>query len=79
MATDYPIGPDEDRFIEGVRMTEEGGAEVDMLPGEDPDVEELPDGSAVVKLEDFKGPAEDEDFHLSQRLHRVLHGLTGWP
>jgi len=63
MATDYPISPDEDRFIEGVRMTEEGGAEVDMLPGEDPDVEELPDGSAVVKLEDFKSPAEDEDFY----------------
>ncbi len=65
MATDYPIGPDEDRFIEGVRMTEEGGAEVDMLPGEEPDVEELPDGSAVVKLEDFKGPAEDEDFYAN--------------
>jgi len=65
MATDYPIGPDEDRFIEGVRMTEEGGAEVDMLPGEEPDVEELPDGSAVVKLENFKGPAEDEDFYAN--------------
>jgi hypothetical protein len=65
MATDYPIGPDEDRFIEGIRMTEEGGAEVDMLPGEDPEVEELPDGSAVVKLEDFKGPAEDEDFYAN--------------
>ena len=65
MATDYPIGPDEDRFIEGVRMTEEGGAEVDMLPGEEPDVEELPDGSAVVKLENFKGPSEDEDFYAN--------------
>ena len=65
MATDYPIGPNEDRFIEGIRMTEEGGAEVDMLPGEDPEVEELPDGSAVVKLEDFKGPAEDEDFYAN--------------
>jgi hypothetical protein len=65
MATEYPIGPDEDRFIEGIRMTDEGGAEVDMLPGEDPDVEELPDGSAVVKLEDFKGPAEDEDFYAN--------------
>ena len=65
MATDYPIGPDEDRFIEGIRMTEEGGAEVDMLPGEEPEVEELPDGSAVVKLEDFKGPAEDEDFYAN--------------
>ena len=65
MATDYPISPDEDRFIEGVRMTDEGGAEVDMLPGEDPDVEELPDGSAVVKLDNFKGPAEDEDFYAN--------------
>ena len=62
MATDYPIGPDQDRFIEGIRMTKEGGAEVDMLPGEEPEVEELPDGSAVVSLADFKGPAEDEDF-----------------
>ena len=65
MATEYPISPDEDRFIEGIRMTEEGGAEVDMLPGVDPEVEELPDGSAVVKLEDFKGPAEDEDFYAN--------------
>jgi len=65
MATDYPIGPDEDRYIEGVRMTDDGGAEVDMLPGEEPDVEELPDGSAVVKLQDFKGPAEDEDFYAN--------------
>ena len=46
-------------------MTEEGGAEVDMLPGEEPDVEELPDGSAVVNLEGFKGPAEDEDFYVN--------------
>jgi len=65
MATQFPIGPDDDRFIDGIRMTEEGGAEVDMLPGEEPDVEELPDGSAVVKLEDFKGPAEDEDFYAN--------------
>ena len=65
MATDYPISPDEDRFIEGIRMTDEGGAKVDMLPGEEPDVEELPDGSAIVKLEDFKGPSEDEDFYAN--------------
>jgi hypothetical protein len=65
MATDYPISPDEDRFIEGIRMTDEGGAEVDMLPGEEPDVEELPDGSAVVSLADFKGPSEDEDFYAN--------------
>jgi len=65
MATEFPIGPDEDRFVEGIRMTDDGGAEVDMLPGEEPDVEELPDGSAVVKLQDFKGPAEDEDFYAN--------------
>ena len=65
MATEFPISPDEDRFIDGIRMTEEGGAEVDMLPGEEPEVEELPDGSAVVKLEDFKGPSEDEDFYAN--------------
>jgi len=65
MATEFPISPDEDRFIEGIRMTDEGGAEVDMLPGEEPEVKELPDGSAVVKLEDFKGPAEDEDFYAN--------------
>ena len=55
MATDNPINPEDDNFIDGIRMTDEGGAEVDMLPGEEPDVEELPDGSAVVKLEGFKG------------------------
>jgi hypothetical protein len=65
MATEFPINPDEDRFIDGIRMTEEGGAEVDMLPGEAPEVEELPDGSAVVNLQDFKGPAEDEDFYAN--------------
>ena len=65
MATEFPIGSEEDRFIEGIRMTDEGGAEVDMLPGEEPEVEELPDGSAVVNLEGFKGPAEDEDFYAN--------------
>jgi len=65
MATEFPINPEDDRYIEGIRMTDEGGAEVDMLPGEEPDVEELPDGSAIVKLEDFKGPAEDEDFYAN--------------
>jgi hypothetical protein len=65
MATEFPIGSEDERYIEGIRMTEEGGAEVDMLPGEEPEVEELPDGSAIVKLEDFKGPAEDEDFYAN--------------
>ena len=25
MATEFPISPDEDRFIDGIRMTEKGG------------------------------------------------------
>jgi hypothetical protein len=63
MATQMPIDQDSDRFIDGIRMTEDGGAEVDMLPGDEPEVEELPDGSAIVSMGDFKGPNEDEDFY----------------
>ena len=57
-------------------MTEEGGAEVDMLPGEEPEVEELPDGSAVVNLADFKGPSEDEDFYANLAEEQIgIHEL----
>jgi hypothetical protein len=58
-----PIDPDFDRFIDGLKMNEDGSAEVDLLPGEEPEVEELPDGSAVVNMGDFKGPMDDEDFY----------------
>ena len=63
MATQMPIDPDFDRFIDGLKMNEDGSAEVDLLPGEEPEVEELPDGSAVVNMGDFKGPMDDEDFY----------------
>jgi len=59
---EMPIDQDADRFIAGSRMKDDGGLEVD-LPEEMDDVEELEDGSAVVTLEDFKGPEEDEDFY----------------
>jgi chaperonin GroES len=63
MATEMPIDPEKDRFIEGVQMNEDGGAEVE-LPNETPGIEEMPDGSAVVTMEDdFKGPTENEDFY----------------
>jgi hypothetical protein len=74
-----PIDQDADRYIDGITMTDEGGAEVDMLPGEPPDVEELPDGSAIVNLEDFKGPSDDEDFYsnLSETINiRDLESLS---
>ena len=59
---EMPIDPEFGRFIEGITMTPEGGATVE-LPEEFAEVEELPDGSAVVQLEDFKGPLEGGDFY----------------
>ena len=62
MATEFPIDPNAGRFIEGLRMTNDGGAIAD-LPEEIPDVEELEDGSAIATLEPFKGPEEAADFY----------------
>lgn len=62
MATQFPIDPNADRHIDGIEMTDDGGAVADV-PEEDLDVEELDDGSAIVNLEDFSGPKEDEDFY----------------
>ncbi len=62
MAEQFPIDPEFGRFIEGITPTEEGGAIVDLAE-EIPEIEELPDGSAVVNFEDIKGPPESEDFY----------------
>ena len=62
MATQMPIDPEFDRFIEGLKDTPEGGLEVE-IPPEDANVEEMPDGSAVVTMEEFNGPSENEDFY----------------
>ena len=63
MAIEMPVDPEKDRFIEGVQMNEDGGAEVELL-NETPDIEEMADGSAVVTMgEEFKGPDESEDFY----------------
>jgi hypothetical protein len=62
MATEFPIEPDYNRFIEGVAgMPEEEGMEVE-LPPEEAEIEELPDGSAIVMM-DTNGPEEDPDFY----------------
>lgn len=64
MATQFPNNSESDRFIDGIRQLDNGGAEVDLeLPDDLSDVEELEDGSAVVNLDDFKGPNDDEDFY----------------
>jgi hypothetical protein len=62
MATQFPNDPNADRFIDGLKMTEDGGAVAD-LPEENQDVEELEDGSAIVTLGEFKGPEENPDFY----------------
>ena len=64
MATQMPIDPEADRNIEGMEsMTENEDGSVDVpLELDDSEIEELPDGSAVVKMDNYKGPDEDEDF-----------------
>ena len=49
MATQYPIDPNAERFIDGLKMTDDGGAIAD-IPKEDLDVEELEDGSAIATM-----------------------------
>jgi hypothetical protein len=67
MATQMPIDPEADRNIEGMEsMTENDDGSVDVpLELDDSEIEELPDGSAVVKMDNYKGPDEDEDFYAN--------------
>lgn len=66
---EMPIDPEFGRNIPGQpdpnaqpQMNADGGADIDLMQY-DTDVEELEDGSAIVHLDDFKGPLEDEDFY----------------
>jgi hypothetical protein len=62
MATQFPNDPNADRFIDGLKMTDDGGAVADM-PEEGQDVEELEDGSAIVTMGEYQGPEENPDFY----------------
>jgi len=80
MATQMPIDQNSGRFIEGMPdpqaqqaqppqqqgMTEnpDGSVDIDLMT-EGAEIEELPDGSAVVNLEGFGGPEENEDFYAN--------------
>ena len=71
MATQFPQDPNAGRFIDGLKdqqVEADEGMEFEM-PDEDSEIEELPDGSAIVRM-DTKGPMEDEDFY--QNLADVL-------
>jgi hypothetical protein len=65
-----PIPPDFDRFIEPMSDEEVEAAGpsaltmFDEMEDETPEVEELPDGSAIVRMEDdSKGPEGEPDFY----------------
>ena len=62
---EMPIPQDYDRFVEPVENEQnlETNESVYEIFDEDSSVEELPDGSAIVKLDDMKGPEENPDFY----------------
>ena len=66
MAEEFPIDPEFNRFIEGMpdpmAQAQEGAEEVELPELTEAEIEELPDGSAVVKMP-IKGPMENEDFY----------------
>jgi hypothetical protein len=67
MATEFPIDPEYGRFVPGISdqtETEDDQMEFELPEGDGTEVEELPDGSAVVKLE-TEGPMEDKDFYAN--------------
>ena len=58
-----PIPQDYDRFIDPVSGEPEEDESIFEIFDDDAEVEELPDGSAIVRLDDFKGPDENPDFY----------------
>ena len=63
MATEMPIEQEFDREIDGVQATDEDMI-VDVPEMDDADIEETPDGGAIVTMpDDFKGPSDDTDFY----------------
>ena len=76
MATEMPIPQDYNRFIEPIVNDEiEEDESILELLNEDNDVEELEDGSAIVKLHDdnLKGPDESPDFY-----ENLADSLNSW-
>ena len=62
---EMPIPPEYNRFVEPTEDEQnlEGDESVYEMFDEESEVEELPDGSAIVKMSDFKGPEENPDFY----------------
>jgi len=69
---DMPIPQEYNRFVDPVKDEQnlESDDSVYDLFDEESNVEELPDGSAIVKLDNMKGPEENPDFYenLAEKL-----------
>ena len=76
MATEMPIEQDYGRFVDP--MTDEEamaeGVEVEAPEADQAEIEELPDGSAIVHMEGLEGPQQDPDFY--QNLAEVIDNQT---
>ncbi len=64
MATEFPVDPEFNRFIAGLKDVPEEGIDIE-LPPEDAEIEEMEDGSARVVMGEFDGPEEDADFYAN--------------
>lgn len=68
MATEFPVDPEYGRFVPGISDqpddTQDEEMEFDLPDSDDTEIEELPDGSAVVVM-DTEGPMEDEEFYAN--------------
>lgn len=74
MATEFPIDPEFNRFVGGEQQetpAEPVEVELDL---DESEIEELPDGSAVVRMEG-KGPMEDEDFYQNLADSDVISSM----
>ena len=72
MATEFPIEPEYGRFVSGTAdepVETQDEEEEYELPDDSSELEEMPDGSVVVKM-DTEGPMEDGEFYenLAERI-----------
>ena len=67
---EMPIPQDYDRYIDPMQDETKQNLEGDeplsqLFDQEESEVEELPDGSAIVRMDDLKGPEENPDFYAN--------------
>ena len=73
---EMPIEQDYGRFVDPITDEEAmaEGVEVEAPEADQAEIEELPDGSAIVHMEGLEGPQEDPDFY--QNLAEVIDNQT---